>query len=90
VWLVRPASLLEMGDDAATSMGLRVARGGGAALGAGRHSVDDAYAGTAVVASTAGADHAAPATSLRREILLFIRILLSIGATFFIAAADNT
>ena len=35
VWLVRPASLLEMGDDAATSLGLRVGRVRGAMLGYG-------------------------------------------------------
>lgn len=35
VWLVRPASLLEMGDDAATSLGLRVGRVRGALLGYG-------------------------------------------------------
>ena len=35
VWLVRPAGLLEMGDDAATSLGLRVGRMCGASLGYG-------------------------------------------------------
>ena len=35
VWLVRPAGLLEMGDDAATSLGLRVGRVRGAMLGYG-------------------------------------------------------
>ena len=35
VWLVRPASLLEMGDDAATGLGLRVGRVRGAMLGYG-------------------------------------------------------
>ena len=35
VWLVRPAGLLEMGDDAATSLGLRVGRVRGALLGYG-------------------------------------------------------
>ncbi len=35
VWLVRPAGLLEMGDDAATSLGLRVGRMCGALLGYG-------------------------------------------------------
>ena len=35
VWLVRPAGLLEMGDDAATSLGLQVGRVRGAMLGYG-------------------------------------------------------
>jgi len=35
VWLVRPAGLLEMGDDAATSLGLHVGRVRGAMLGYG-------------------------------------------------------
>ena len=35
VWLVRPTVLLEMGDDAATSLGLRVGRVRGAMLGYG-------------------------------------------------------
>ena len=35
VWLVRPTGLLEMGDDAATSLGLRVGRVRGAMLGYG-------------------------------------------------------